>query len=316
MRGSLDSALAATEAQKRYELRSFRRVVRASGMAHYDIDLDPESDARFYGPIRRLLSPRFGGPRFTKSDDIARAEELEHDARTNEQLQVDTLVDLVDRAVRHDNGDLFRSHEPQVMVAVTTGDLEKARETEAAVRRHLTGDHAACPGAAHTGAAFRINRADCPGPDGGIAWIDGRDEPITAADALRMLCDRGYTPALFDETGHAIDIGKDQRYFTRKQRRAIAKRDGRCLYPGCDRPPEDCEYHHVNPWAAHPSHRKSEVRDGVLLCRRHHKLLHDFAARIERRGSEYWLYWPGKVAARLHSKSGVQVQLHLSRRQT
>ena len=304
-RAALDTAATAQEAQQRYGQRSFKRFARRSGMVHYDIDLDPESDARFYGPIKQLLSPRFGGPRFTAEADIAEAKTLEDDPRSNEQLQADTMVDLIDRAVKTHAGDLFKTHEPQVTIAVTSAELRKARAAQDALHSHHAGDHSNCPGA-----SFGLT---CDGPDQGAAFLDGVDEPITATDALRMICDRGYTPLLFDETGQTLDLGKDQRYFTRQQRRAITKRDGGCLYPGCDRPPEDCEYHHINPWALHHSHRKSEVRDGILLCRRHHKLIHDFGARIGRRRGDYWLHWPGKEPQRLHPKSGAQALIRVER---
>lgn len=331
MRSALDNAAARAEAQRRYELRSLRRTVRSSGMVHYDIELDPESDARFFGPIKRLLSPRFGGPRFTAQPDVEAAAALERDPRSNEQLQVDTLLELVDRAVASSGKELFPTGEPQVMIAVTATELATARAAERGLQRHHAGDHTGCTaddclqhhhaGDDTTRAApapegnrscpmpTRAGNSGCPSPDAGIAWIDGRDEAITALDALRMICAGGFTPALFDETGRAIDIGKDQRLFTRTQRRALAKRDGGCLYPGCDRPPEDCESHHINPWAADPSHRKTEVRDGVLLCRRHHKLIHDHGARVERRHDAYWLHWPGHEPRRLHTKAGVQTQL-------
>lgn len=310
-RAALDGIAAQEEARGRYERRSLKRFVRASGLVHYDIDLDPESDARFYGPIRRLLSPRFGGPRFVAESDVAAANELERDPRTNEQLQADTLVELVDRAVSVGAKDLFTTGEPQVMVAVTRAELAKARDSDAAFRRHHAGDHSGCRGGGDADAGgSSVER--CPGPDVGVAWIDGRDEPITALDALRMVCANGFTPALFDETGQAIDIGKDQRFFTRSQRRALAKRDGGCRYPRCDRPPEDCEAHHINPWAAHPTHRRSEVRDGVLLCRRHHKLIHDHGAHIARRGEHYWLNWPRRRAQLMPSKAGLQTQLSLA----
>ena len=367
MRASLDSAQAAAEARRRYELRSFTRTVRSSGMAHYDIDLDPESDARFYGPIRRLLSPRFGGPRFTSEADKAAAEQVESDPRSNAQLQVDTLLDLIDRAVSNDSGQLFKTREPQVTVAVTADDLRKARGAEDVLRRHHAGDHTACPaagpgdlgsakavadGAGTAGSNENVgdaemagsadnaggtgNAADarsagsagrarnsqgaagavfgttaCPGPDTGVAFVEGRDEPIAATDALRMICTTGFTPLLFDPSGQTIDLGKDQRFFTARQRRAISVRDGGCMYPGCDRPPGDCEYHQINPWAQHPSHRTSEVRDGILLCRRHHKMVHDHGAKIARNEGTYALIWPGKEAVVLHSKSGARLQLRL-----
>lgn len=305
MRGALDGAAACAEARNRYEARSLRRHVRASGMVHYDVDLDPESDARFYGPIKRLLSPRFGGPRFTSETDREAATVLEADPRTNEQLQADTLVELVGRAVAAAGSELFKTGEPQVMVAVTTADLATAREAHELLHRHHGGDHSGCSTAAGSIATDSV----CPGPDAGIAWVNGRDEPVTATDAMRLICAGGYTPVLFDETGQAIDLGKDQRFFTRRQRRAFAARDGGCLYPSCDRPPEDCEGHHINPWAKHPSHRKSETRDGVLLCRRHHKMVHDHGSRVERRGGDYWLHWPGNEPVLLPSKAGVQTEL-------
>jgi hypothetical protein len=303
-RACLDGLAAQAEAAQRFEQRSFRRFVRQSGMVHYDIDLDPESDARVFGPIKRLLSPRFGGPRFTAEPDIRAADELAADPRSNEQLQVDTLVDLVDRGVRANENGLFRSLEPQVMVALTAAELRKAHDTARALAAHAAGDHTGCPD------LVQPEGAACPGPDAGIAWIDGVDHPITALDAIRMICTGGFTPALFDETGRAIDLGKDQRYFTARQRRAMAKRDGGCLYPGCGRPPSDCEAHHINPWARSAANRRSEIRDGVLLCRRHHKLIHDHGAHIERRGAEYSLHWPGQTPRRLHPTSAVQLQLH------
>jgi hypothetical protein len=300
-RASLDTLAAAREAEQRKELRSFKRRVRSSGMVHYDIDLDPESDARFYGPIRAMLSPRLGGPRFRAAAELARARELDEDPRTNEQLQVDTMVELVECGGQSDNNVLLARRRPQVMVAVTTKDLEKARAAEKLLALHHAGDHSRCPGA-----AFGLA---CEGPDRGIAWIDGSDTPISATDALGMLCGGGFTPMLFDESGQAIDVGKDQRLFTRRQRCAMAKRDGGCLWPDCPMPPEATEAHHDNPWGEGPANHKTETRDGTLFCKRHHLMLHNHGARVERRGSEYWLLWPGRDPIRLHSKAGVRAQL-------
>ena len=301
VRASLDTLAAAREAEHRKELRSFKRFVRASGMVHYDIELDPESDARFYGPIRTMLSPRLGGPRFRDAAEIARARELDEDPRSNEQLMADTVVELVECGGQSEQNVLLARHRPQVTVAVTTTDLDKARAVRAALAAHAAGDHSYCPSA-----AFGLS---CAGPDQGIAWIDGSDTPITATDAMRMLCDGGFTPALFDETGQAIDVGKDQRFFTLKQRLAMAKRDGGCLWPDGPAPPEACEGHHDNPWGESPANHKTETRDGTLFCKRHHLMLHNHGARIERRGSQYWLLWPGRDPIRLHPKSGIRAQL-------
>jgi hypothetical protein len=124
-----------------------------------------------------------------------------------------------------------------------------------------------------------------------------------------MLCGGGFTPLLFDETGQAIDVGSDQRLFTAKQRRAMAKRDGGCLWPDCPLPPDATEAHHINPWSEDSANHKTETRDGALFCKRHHLMIHNHGARVERRGSDYWLHWPGREPASLHSKAGIRAQL-------
>lgn len=89
----------------------------------------------------------------------------------------------------------------------------------------------------------------------------------------------------------------------------MALRDGGCLIPGCTMPPAACEAHHLNPWAENPNNRKTETRDGILLCRFHHLNLHNMGGHIERRGNTYRLHWPGKQPTRLLPKHGLITQL-------
>jgi hypothetical protein len=60
----------------------------------------------------------------------------------------------------------------------------------------------------------------------------------------------------------------------------LAKRDGGCAFPGCDRPPSWCEAHHAgDPWACAG---ETNLDQGVLLCCFHHRLVHntDWEVRI------------------------------------
>ena len=48
-------------------------------------------------------------------------------------------------------------------------------------------------------------------------------------------------------------------------------RDSGCRFPGCDRPTDWCEGHHIQHWRDGGSTRLSNL---VLLCSRHHHVIH------------------------------------------
>jgi hypothetical protein len=58
----------------------------------------------------------------------------------------------------------------------------------------------------------------------------------------------------------------------------------------CGRPPSWTETHHIDHWEEH--HGKTDVDDGVLLCRHCHLLLHNQHWRIRRHGTTYHLERP------------------------
>ncbi|GAA4183012.1 HNH endonuclease signature motif containing protein [Gryllotalpicola kribbensis] len=287
LRAVLDRDWAQQNAARLYEQRSLKRSMRGNGMVKYDLLVDPLTDAQIWTPIFRHLSPRLGGPRFLTDEERARAEELQQDARSNEQLLADTFTGFLIAGVTASG--VFGKYTPTVTIAVTTGDLKNA----------ITADRArqtsAPPG-------------DGPPPDG-IAWLDGKPEALTGAQLITALCDGAAAGVLLDETGQALDATKAERTFSTRQRRAMAIRDGGCLMPGCTMPASACEAHHNHPWGENKANRKTETRDGVLLCKFHHLNLHNNGGRIERRGPTYWLSWPGKEPTRLVAKHGVIAQL-------
>lgn len=295
VRAALDAVAAQEDAQARFEARSLKRRRLQNGNWKWDLELDPETDAALWAPLSKRLSPRLGGPRFRTAEEIARAAELEQDPRTNEQLLLDEFVGIFGAGVSATAAaGGFGNVEPHVSIVVTAEELRKAR---------CAGNPDGGPVADGSGAATH---------DVGIAWVDG--QPVGALTALRAICDGSFTPVLFDESGAAIDVGKDQRVFTARQRRAMAVRDGGCLWPGCDRPPGECEAHHINPWSECLANRKSETKDGIPLCKFHHLTLHNHDAMITRRGAQYFLHWPGRPPVLLRSKSGAMTQLKIAGR--
>ncbi len=95
---------------------------------------------------------------------------------------------------------------------------------------------------------------------------------LTRAAAEQLLCDSSLTAVLFDGKGRLLDANDAAETWSRKQRRAIAARDAGCVFPGCGRPPRHCDIHHL-----HHRTRGGPTRtaNGAMLCRFHHRLLHD-----------------------------------------
>jgi hypothetical protein len=108
---------------------------------------------------------------------------------------------------------------------------------------------------------------------GGLAEavLDNGDR-ISAATARRMACEAGIIPAVLGGKSQVLDLGRTRRYHSKAQRIAIATRDHHCTAEGCDAPAARCHVHHDTPWA-HGG--PTTVKDGRLLCPRHHRAIHD-----------------------------------------
>lgn len=124
----------------------------------------------------------------------------------------------------------------------------------------------------------------------GAAHLEGQTVPVSVATAQRAVCEAGALLIGFDDDGQVLNVGRAQRLFTSRQRFGLATRDGGCRFPGCDRPPTWCEAHHVDEWDR--DRGRTDIADGVLLCRRHHLLVHDNGWRIARNGAEYYAVPP------------------------
>jgi hypothetical protein len=95
---------------------------------------------------------------------------------------------------------------------------------------------------------------------------------ISAGEARRLACRAGVIPVILGGKSQPLDIGRKGRFHTKPQRIALGLRDGGCTAVGCDRPPSHCHAHHETPWSHGGS---TSVKEGRLLCSRHHTLAHD-----------------------------------------
>lgn len=75
---------------------------------------------------------------------------------------------------------------------------------------------------------------------------------------------------LITHRGAPLHMGRKVRVANRQTRRALKIRDGGCAFPGCGCI-EFLEAHHLHGWA---NGALTDIDQLVLLCRRHHRLLH------------------------------------------
>lgn len=102
--------------------------------------------------------------------------------------------------------------------------------------------------------------------------------PVSLATARQLACDGDLIPVLLDARGAILDQGRAVRLFTRAQRRALTVRDKGCAFPTCDMPAPWCEAHHIQFWS---NGGPTDLANGVLLCGRHHTVIHQGSWHIE-----------------------------------
>ena len=252
VRDEIDAEGVADRERARHAQRYLRVFERPDGMIRVDGLLAPESGgAEVKATFDAISSPRRGGPRFVDADEQERAQRILDDERTTEQLQADSFVELLRLGVAADPGKTVGSGKPAVRVLVTGEDLRNGT---------------------------------------GSGRIEGHPDAISIRSVQRTVCTAGIVPILFDDDGQCLNVGREQRLFTERQRVALAARDGGCRVAGCDRPPSWCEAHHIDQWDR--DHGQTNVTDGILLCRHHHMLIHNNHWRIQRNGAAYFLIPP------------------------
>jgi hypothetical protein len=102
--------------------------------------------------------------------------------------------------------------------------------------------------------------------------------PINAETARRIACDARLIPVVLGTRGEPLDVGRASHAVPAAIRRAVLIRDRGCVFPGCAVPARWSEIHHVIHWA---NDGPTSVGNCVLLCGRHHRLMHHSAWRIE-----------------------------------
>jgi Domain of unknown function (DUF222) len=190
------------------------------------------------------------------------------DSRTTSQRRADGLVDLARLATEHEKVGELGGNRPRLEVACPLPTLVGA------------------PGA---GAAIMPNTPGSPGL-------------VTGRQLERIGCDAAVARVLLGPDSVPVDFGRDQRLFTSLQRKAMASRDGGCRFPDCHFPPALTDAHHVVGWVAGG---ESNLHNGLLLCRFHHRRVHELGWTIttvdSHQGADAAVIFRGPAGQRLVS---------------
>lgn len=95
--------------------------------------------------------------------------------------------------------------------------------------------------------------------------------PLAPETARRICCDAKILLVVLGGNSEPLDIGRITYSVPAGMRRALVARDQGCAFPECERPPSSCEAHHIRHWA---DGGETKITNLVLLCGRHHRLLH------------------------------------------
>ncbi|HEY5320879.1 MAG TPA: DUF222 domain-containing protein, partial [Galbitalea sp.] len=182
-RDELDLDGVALREEERRARRSLRLFLQADGTTKLVWTMDPETAATVRDLYDRATSPKLGGVRFVNVEREALAGQILRDERTPEQLASDGFVQLLKLGADADPRFLLGSGAPVVRVAAT-----------------------------HTAAESRH----------GLVRVEGQSAPASISTLERMACEGETRSVIFDETGKVLDFGREQRFFTRRQREALA----------------------------------------------------------------------------------------------
>ena len=259
----LEMARWATASQLERLVRGYRRAVslESAEAAHRDRFLTTEWDEDGSLMIRGRLSPE-DGALFLKA--IEAGKEAIHQREVAHEVCAQG-----GSAEPEPPAEGLREH-PRVnradaLTEVAERSLAGGSSPRPAGERHLVVVHAEAEALAGNGSGAGCGIEDGPA--------------ICAESARRLACDASLLPILHGPKGE-LDVGRRSRVVPPAMRRALGERDeGRCRFPGCENR-SWVDAHHIVHWA-HGG--KTKLDNLILLCGRHHRLVHEGGFGVSRK---------------------------------
>ncbi|UIJ34970.1 HNH endonuclease signature motif containing protein [Allobranchiibius sp. GilTou73] len=253
-----------------------------SGLTRFVAELSSGHAAMVKHALRALSAP-------APVEAQAGTSVAERDTRTPAKRRADALVRLVDTAAGVLDGTSSRpvgefGGTAKILVTLDLNTLYEGLRETGRLSQHGSDDGRSAP-------------TYLPGIG---RTTDG--DHLDAGTLRRLACDADLIPAVLGTDSEPLDVGRAKRLFTGGLRTAIIHRDRHCTFPGCDRPPDWCDAHHVTPWWAGG---ETNLGNAALLCARHHTIVHRdlLTAQVTTTGVTWDLTpglmptWPGQRPA-------------------
>jgi hypothetical protein len=244
----------ASEDLDRNELHASKTL---NGRVSVKGDLDAVTGEMLLTALSKLAAPR-------PAADGAR------DERTPGRRRADAFTELLRRYLAAGLNGTEAGERPHISVQVRARDLADTRGTDRSGGMGRTGGPS---GPADPTFGDRPTSGEdwaAVLAETGVAWAAWMG-PLTITAARHLACDAQVSTVILDDHGAPLDVGLTSRTATRKQRRALAVRDGGCAFPGCGAQASWCEAHHAVHWV---DGGLTDMDNLVLLCGFHHRLIH------------------------------------------
>jgi hypothetical protein len=208
--------------------------------------------------LLRAQSKRF----FTVRDNFDGTATLKGLLASAEAERVRAVVDkIADKARRQQAGS-------------PAGRVPERRQARADALVEVCAHAQGCPNAAPLGGAGArvvvvVKAEDLPGGGRGARLL-GSGQRLADAAFAALACDSDVMRAVVRAKGQILDVGRATRTIPKGLRAALAVRDRGCSFPGCDRPAEVCDAHHIRPWR---SGGTTNLSNTCLLCPTHHRMV-------------------------------------------
>jgi hypothetical protein len=219
-------------------------------------------------------------------DDAVRAHER-RELRVRRDEARGTLVITVELPI--ETGELVDKAIGRAMEAAAASGPEFSGESWAAQRAdalvamakdYLRGGREGASGTPdHYQVTVHVDESALRGSAGGRSGL-----PIETV--RRIACDSDLIVLVRDGHGHPLNVGRKTRVVPAAIERALWARDGGCRFPGCGRK-RYAHAHHIVHWSVGG---KTGLPNLILLCSKHHRLLHEGGFTIDKDYQDRWFF--------------------------